>query len=60
MRKETDDFIVASILYELMQGTPIYMVADKYKLPYDTISKWEREHSTLWVLRTLKEGGVEV
>ncbi|MCC8069028.1 MAG: hypothetical protein LIO71_04675 [Ruminococcus sp.] len=60
MRKETNDFIIASILYKLMQGTPIYEVADKYRLSYDTISKWEREHSTLWVLRTLKEGGIKV
>lgn len=60
MRKKKDDFIIASILYELMQGTPVYAVADKYKLPYSTISKWECEYSTLWVLRTLKEGGVKV
>lgn len=60
MRKETNDFIIASILYELMQGTPVYVIAEKYKLSYDTISKWEREYSTLWVLRTLKEGGVKI
>lgn len=60
MRKQTDDFVIASILYELMQGTPIYVVADKHKLPYEVIFKWERERSTLWVLNTLKEGGAKV
>lgn len=52
MRKRRDDFTISSILYELMQGAPTYAVADKYKLPYEVILKWEREYSTLWVLNT--------
>lgn len=55
-----DDFTIATILYEIMIGTPSRVVADKYKVPFPTLQRWEKEHSTLWVLRTLKEGGVKI
>jgi len=59
MKKMPSDTIIAKILYELMQGVPNYIVADKYKISRETLYKWENEHSTLWVLRTLKEGGIK-
>ena len=43
-----------------MENNSTRIVADKQGLPYALVQKWEKKYSTIWVLRTLKEGWVNV
>ena len=56
MSRKFDDFYIASILRECMENNSTRIVADKQGLPYALVQKWEKKYSTIWVLRTLKEG----
>lgn len=60
MNRKFDDFYIASILRECMESNSTRIVADKHGLPYALVQKWEKKYSTIWVLRTLKEGGVNI
>lgn len=56
MSRKFDDFYIASILCESIESDSTRIVADKQGLPYALVQKWEKKYSTIWVLRTLKEG----
>ena len=60
MSRKFDDFYIASILRECMENNSTRIVADKQGLPYALVQKWEKKYSTIWVLKTLKEGGVNI
>ena len=58
--RKFDDFHIASILCESIESDSTRIVADKQGLPYALVQKWEKKYSTIWVLRTLKWGWVNV
>lgn len=58
--RKFDDFYIANILRECVKSDSIRIVADKHGLPYALVQKWEKKYSTIWALKTLKEGGANI
>ncbi|MGN0460411.1 MAG: hypothetical protein ACI4HL_05810 [Ruminococcus sp.] len=59
MSKGYNNQEIALILFECMKSNSTVKVADRFGVPYALVYKWEREHSTIWVLRTLGKLGKE-
>ena len=60
MSRKFDAFYIANILRECMESDSTRIVADKHGLPYALVQKWEKKYSTIWVLKTLKEGEINI